>query len=107
MGRTSSYPAEFRQEAVRLVLQTDKTAAQVAKELGVNPKTLGNWVRSERAGMVRAAEPGALSESEREELRRLRRENHELKLEREILRKAAALSVCRTSRTASWRNSAG
>jgi transposase len=98
MGRTSSYPAEFRQEAVRLVLQTDKTAAQVAKDLGVNPKTLGNWVRSERAGMVRAAEPGALSESEREELRRLRRENHELKLEREILRKAAAYFAKETTR---------
>jgi transposase len=98
MGRTSSYPAEFRQEAVRLVLHTDKTAAQVAKDLGVNPKTLGNWVRSERAGLARTAEPGSLSESEREELRRLRRENHELKLEREILRKAAAYFAKETTR---------
>ena len=92
MGRTSSYPAEPRHEAVRLVLHTDKTAAQVARDLGVNPKTLGNWVRSEQAGIARAAEPGALSESEREELRRLRREVHELRQDREILRKAAASS---------------
>lgn len=60
MGRTSSCPAEFRHEAVRLVLHTDKTASQVARDLGVNPKSLGNWVRSERAGITRAAEPGAL-----------------------------------------------
>lgn len=98
MGRTSSYPAEFRQEAVRLVLHTDKTAAQVARDLGVNVKTLGNWVRSERAGIARTSAPGALSESEREELRRLRREVHELKLEREILRKAAAYFAKETTR---------
>lgn len=98
MGRTSSYPADFRQEAVRLVLYTDKTAAQVARDLGVNPKTLGNWVRTERQGIARAAEPGALTESEREELRRLRKENHELRTEREILRKAAAYFASETTR---------
>lgn len=98
MGRTSNYPLEFRQEAVRLVLHTDKTAAQVARDLGISPKTLGNWVRSERAGIVRDSAPGALTESEREELRRLRKENHELKLEREILRKAAAYFAKETTR---------
>jgi len=50
MGRTSSDPADLRQEAVRLVLHTDKTAAEVARDLGVNPKTLGNLVLSEQAG---------------------------------------------------------
>ena len=98
MGRTSNYPLEFRQEAVRLVLHTDKTAAAVAADLGISPKTLGNWVRQERAGLARAAEPGVLSESEREELRRLRREVHELRLEREILRKAAAYFAKETTR---------
>ena len=39
MGRTSSYPAEFRSEAVRLVLHTDKSAAQVARDLGISPET--------------------------------------------------------------------
>jgi transposase len=73
LGRSSSYPAEFRREAVRLVPHTDKTAAQVAKDLGVSDKTLGNWVRAERQGLARASEPGAISESEREELRRLRK----------------------------------
>ena len=98
MGRTSSFPAEFRREAVRLVLQTDKSMAQVAKDLGMSEKTLGNWVRSERQGRARDTAPGALVESEREELRRLRKENHELKLEREILRKAAAYFARETTR---------
>ena len=66
-GAPRAILAEFRRETVRLVLQADKSAAGVAEDLGVNPKTLGNWVRSERAGTARAAEPGALSESEREE----------------------------------------
>jgi transposase len=98
MGRTSSYPAEFRTEAVRLVLHTDKTTAQVARDLGISAKTLSNWVRAEREGLARAHEPGAISESEREELRRLRKENHELRIEREILRKAAAYFAKETTR---------
>jgi transposase len=98
MGRSSSYPAEFRREAVRLVLHTDKTAAQVAKDLGISDKTLGNWVRAERQGQARAAEPGALSKAERDELGRLRREVHELRAEREILRKAAAYLAKETIR---------
>jgi transposase len=98
MGRTSSYPAEFRTEAVRLVLHTNKTAAQVARDLGISAKTLSNWVRAERMGLARAAAPGALGESERDELRRLRKENHELRIEREILRKAAAYFAKETTR---------
>jgi transposase len=70
----------------------------VARDLGVNPKTLGNWVRSEREGIARDSAPGALTESEREELRRLRTENHELRQEREILRKAAADFASETTR---------
>jgi transposase len=81
MGRRSHYPEEFRREAVRLVLTTDKSAAQVARDLGISDKTLGNWVRVEQE----KARPGALSEDERLELKRLRKENSELKTEREIL----------------------
>jgi transposase len=90
MGRRSQFPSEFRREAVQLVLSTDKTMLSVAQDLGINEKTLGNWVRAEKAGRTRDARPGALNEHEREELRRLRSENRELKVEREILRKAAA-----------------
>ena len=94
MGRRSNYPEEFRREAVRLVLTTDKSAAQVARDLGVSDKTLGNWVRAEQD----QAKPGALSEDERLELKRLRKENSELKIEREILRKAAAYFAKETTR---------
>lgn len=98
MGRISSYPPEFRAEAVRLVLHTDRTMVQIALDLGMPVKTLANWVRVARAGAARDALPGAIGESERDELRRLRRENHELKLEREILRKAAAYFARETTR---------
>jgi len=98
MGRHSKYPEEFRRETVQLVLTTDKSMAEVARDLGINYKTLGNWVRAEQARQVRDAAPGALSESERVELRRLKKENAELKTEREILRKAAAYFAKETIR---------
>lgn len=94
MGRRSQYPEEFRREAVRLVLTTDKSAAQVARDLGISDKTLGNWVRVEQE----KARPGAISEDERLELKRLRKEVSELKIEREILRKAAAYFAKETTR---------
>ena len=94
MGRRPHYPEEFRGEAVRLVLTTDQSTAQVAPDLGISDKTLGNWVRVEQD----RARPGALSEDERLELTRLHKENSELKSEREILREAAALVAKRAIR---------
>jgi len=98
MGRHSKYPEEFRRETVQLVLTTDKSMAEVARDLGINYKTLGNWVRSEQAKTARDRAPGALSENERVELKRLKKENAELKVEREILRKAAAYFAKETIR---------
>jgi transposase len=72
--------------------------AEVARDLGINYKTLGNWVRSDKYRQERDAQPGAISESERTELRRLRAEVKELKLEREILRKASAYFAKETMR---------
>jgi transposase len=72
--------------------------AEIARELGVHEKTLRNWVADERRRRTQAADPEAVNESEREELRRLRKENHELKVEREILRKAAAYFAKETIR---------
>ena len=91
MGRHSKYPEEFRRESVRLVLTTDKSMAEVSRDLG-------NWVRTEQAGQVRDHAPGALSESERAELKRVKKENAELRIEREILRKAAAYFAKETIR---------
>lgn len=98
MGRPSKYPAEFQTEAVRLVLTTDKPMAEVARDLGINYKTLGNWVRREREQQTADALPGALSEHERLELKRFRREVADLRVEREILRKAAAYFAKETIR---------
>jgi transposase len=83
---TFRYPVEFRADAVALVRSSGRPIAQVAKELGVNHETLRTWVRAAEA----AERPGAVAESAKDaELVRLRKEVAELKLEREILRKAA------------------
>ncbi len=80
------YSAEFKAEAVKLVQEQGLSRAQVARDLGVAASMVGRWVLDAEAQAL----PGALSPSEREELRRLRRENKVLRTEREILKKAAA-----------------
>jgi transposase len=90
MGRPSRYPEEFRREAVALALSTEESRASVARRLGVNETTLRNWVNDHLAEEARQADPLAVTASEFEELRRLRREVAELRTEREIVRKAAA-----------------
>ena len=85
------FDADFRQGAVRIVRETGKPIAQVARELGVNEGTLGNWCALERR---RIGEPGgALREDERAELVRLRRENAELAMQRDVLKRSVALWV--------------
>jgi transposase len=84
------FDREFREGAVRIVRETGRPVAQVARELGINEGTLTTWVardRAERAGGDR------LSESEREELLRLRRENAELAMERDVLKRSVVLWV--------------
>src|SRR5215210_2598743 len=83
------YPPEFRAEAVRLARGSDKSIPALAADLGVSAEALRHWLRQADADAGRG-QPGALTTDEREEPRRLRRENHVLKQEREIVRKAAA-----------------
>jgi transposase len=85
-----SFDREFREVAVRIVRETGKPIARVARELGLNEGTLGRWVNLERH--AREGE-GPLSESERDELNRLRKENAELAMERDVLKRSAALWV--------------
>jgi transposase len=100
MGRPSRYPEEFRREAVQLALSSGESRAAVARRLGVNETTLRNWVAAQLAEEARQADPLAVTQSEFEELRRLRREVAELRTEREILRKAAAYFAQETIRSA-------
>jgi transposase len=82
------YPEEFKHEAIELVRLTGKSIRQAAKDLGISEVSLRNWVKQADADAGRR--PGGLSSDEREELQRLRRENQTLRMEREILKKAAA-----------------
>jgi transposase len=82
------YPEEFKREAIELVRMTGKSARQVATDLGISEVSLRNWIK--QADRDAGRRPDGLSSDEREELRRLRRENQTLRMEREILRKAAA-----------------
>ena len=89
METRRKFDEDFKQGAVRLVRETGKPIAQVARELGVNEGTLGNWCAQDR----RRHGDGALSEGEREELRRLRKENAELRMRCDVLKRSAALWV--------------
>ena len=71
MGRPAKYPSEFRREALALVRSSGRPVAEVARSLEIAEGTLWNWVKAERDGAERDADPDALSESERAELARL------------------------------------
>jgi len=85
------FDPEFRAGAVRIVLETKKPIAQVARDLGINEGTLANWVN--RDIERRLPSNGGVSESERVELLRLRRENAELAMERDVLKRSVVLWV--------------
>lgn len=70
---------DFRGSAIRIVTETRKSCAEVARDLGINETTLATWVSRERAAQRQALASG-LGESEASELARLRRENAELRM---------------------------
>jgi transposase len=80
------YPPEYRAQIVELV-RSGRTAASVAREYEPSVQTIRNWVR--QADLDEGRRSDGLKSDEREEIRRLRRENRQLKLEREILERAA------------------
>src|SRR5664279_1787352 len=88
MGRQRrEFTPEYRDEAVKLVINTGRAVATVARELGIHEATLGRWVNSFK--VRQDVGDGALSETERAELARLRKENSELKMDRAFLKKAS------------------
>ena len=94
--KRKSYTPEYRCEAAHLVIDTGRTIAAVAAEIGVSPQLLGRWVQAER-DRVGAPPEAPLEVSERAELDRLRRENTELRLDNEFLGKAAAFFAAKNT----------
>ena len=92
MGETRrKFDKDFKEGAVRLVRETGKPIARVARDLGINEGTLGNWVNAHQRR--RDGGDGVLGEDERAELVRLRKENAELAMERDVLKRSVALWV--------------
>jgi transposase len=88
-----AYPEEFRREAVQM-LRAGRTPRELAESLGVSEQTLRNWRRQDQRD--RHERDDGLTSDERDELRRLRRENARLKQERDLLKRAAAFFAAET-----------
>lgn len=89
------YPEQFRREAVELVRTSGRPVKEIAKDLGVTEQSLRTWIKQYE---VDVGTRHGLSSDEREELRRLRRENRKLREEREILAKATAFFATESDR---------
>ncbi|ORV44098.1 transposase [Mycolicibacter engbaekii] len=89
-GKRKKYTPEFREQAARLVIETGRPIAHVAAEIGVGEQLLGRWVRVAREAAGAGDNGAVLDSDERAELERLRKENAELPLDRQFLKKAAA-----------------
>ena len=83
-----AYPKEFRDNVVKLVQVGDRSLREVAEEFGISTDSVRRWVQ--QAERDQGTRKDGVSSAEREELVRLRREIRQLKMEREILSKAAA-----------------
>lgn len=88
MGERQHYSPEFKAEAVRMVRESGLAPHAIAQRLGIPSGTLGRWLPKSSADLESTS--GGLGESPEAELRRLRQEVAELKMEREILKKATA-----------------
>jgi transposase len=90
MKTRKRYTREFKQDAVRLVTEQGYTRAEAARNLGLNANMLCRWVQELEADEAEAFRGNGKARVQQQELRRLREENRRLKLEREILKRAAA-----------------
>jgi transposase len=87
MERYRKFSPEYRDEAVKMVIETPRPIAEVARDLGLNESTLGNWVTKYRNEHPASED---LNISDRARLKELEKENRELRMERDFLKKAAA-----------------
>lgn len=102
-SKRREFTPEYKDEAVKLVINTGRPVAVVARELGIVEQTLGNWVKAYR--VRQEADDGPLTESERAELLRLRQENSDLKMDRAFLKKASLFFAQEASDTNGKRSS--
>jgi transposase len=86
--KRGNFSLEFKEEAAKMVVETSRSIAEVARELGLNGTTLGYWVAAYRES--HAGDEPVLGTSERARLRELERRNRELEMENAFLKKAAA-----------------
>ena len=86
--RRRKFSSEFKDEAVKMVIETSRPIAEVARELGINEGTLGTWCRLYRQAHAGEEPPRAISDRAR--WRELERENRDLRMQNEFLKKAAA-----------------
>lgn len=92
MSNKRKYTQEFRQEAIKLITEQGYSQAEAAKRLGIPHANLSRWISDLRGNKVinMSVKKGKMLNAEQKELEELRKENKRLKLEREILKKAAA-----------------
>jgi transposase len=88
-NKKRKYTQEFKTEAIKLVTEQSYTQAEAGKSLGVTPTNISRWIKESSPGSEKAVRKMELT-AEQKELEKLRQENKRLKMEREILKKAAA-----------------
>ena len=91
-GQVKEYPEDLKQTAIEMAMRGDRSAKAVAEELGTSPKTLYGWLQKYRQEHGLNSKDEVKQESMEAELKRLRRENARLKMEREIFLSSEAVA---------------
>ena len=97
MTKRKTYSKEFKLDAIALVVEQGYTQAEAARNLGINANMLGRWIKEAENDDGHAFRGNGKLTPEQDEIRKLREENKRLKMEREILKKAAVFFAKETN----------